>query len=90
MKEEIDEYLDALEWIESNGSDLFETAQNISENKLSGIMDILYETLAAAMVILYKDGKYQKPTFLNFRLIALGKIALTMIFSIVKLLKPIK
>lgn len=90
---EIDEYLDALEWIEANGSmDSFgiSAATSTDGNKLPAFMDIIYEAMAEAMAVLYKDGKYQKPTLFNLRLLSLGRIGLTMIFAIVRLLKPVK
>lgn len=57
------------------------------QNWLTELFAALAKTLIDAQSILFKDGLYRKPNY--FRFVALGRVALNLILSLIKLLKNV-
>lgn len=54
------------------------------QDNVKDVISIILNALTEASTILFKDGQYVKPTIWNFKLISLGRIALTMFLALIK------
>lgn len=88
------DFIDTLEYLEDNNWRAASTQSAVGHTErvsftmaLSDIMEAVIAAIAEATPILYKDGRYQKPTLINFKWISLGRIALKMIIAVVRAVK---
>lgn len=89
-----DDFIDTLDYLEDNNWRAASTQSAVGQPErvsftmaLSDIMEAVISAIAEATPILYKDGRYQKPTLINFKWISLGRIALKMIIAVVRAVK---
>ena len=85
-----DDFIDTLDYLEDNNWRAASTQSAVGQPErvsftmaLSDIMEAVIAAISEATPILYKDGRYQKPTLINFKCKSLGRITLKMIISVV-------